>query len=683
MKSSKLLFLYYFVIFGFVLSGEAEGSPIDEIKAMWQKGGVLSETDSDSSKLMYYNAILFADNIDDEFYKCFSLSNYAVALNNLAMYNNAIDTLKLAYRYSRNSDSTYLKVYTLSQLGSTYKFMGMFDSAYVYYNRAENELDYSLIGKTDTNHRTLLTAGILYSDFGLLYHRIEYFKEALKYFDKALQIGIRLQDKKRMAGSYVNMANVYTKKEFYDTAKALFYYRKGQQICEEIGHNRYLASVYSNLVNVFTDKHQIDSARFYYRKAKQIIEEINNPRALITLYESYSEVLALEGKPKEQLEYLLLGYDLAKKYNIPSVLELYTNELYKYYSKVKDYEKALFYKNENDLIKEKLFDQSLNDRLMQIRIATIQEKKINEISLINKEKELLAAQQEVSSIINISLSVGSLILMLAAFFLYRANKQKGEYSLELESKNEELDHLIIDLSRSQKELEATNKSKDKLFSIIAHDLKNPLSTFITVTDILSKEFETMDDTEKKEFIGDINKSSKSLYSLLENLLVWSRSQMGVLEFNPIEIDVNYLVNQSVEVLGMQAHKKNIDIIKSLSDNVIVNADANMLLTVTRNILSNSIKFTPKYGKITVSTGFFKNYVYIRINDTGVGIPEDKIKVLFEPSTTKSSPGTENESGTGLGLILCKEFIEKHSGKIEVESKVLEGTTFTILIPKVG
>lgn len=654
-----------------------------KLDSMWRQASKLNATHTDSARQIYYQTIVLSDSIEDNFFKGFSLSNYAVALNNLALYNNSIDTLKLAYRYSRNSDSLYLKVYTLSQIGTTYKDMGMYDSAFVYYNRAESEYDYSLIGKSDTNHRTLLTASILFTDLGLLYHRIEYHKEALKYFDRALQVGIRVNDRRRIAGTYINMANVYTKRAFYDTAKALKYYKKGQYICEEIGHNRYLANVYGNLVNLYTDKNMPDSAMYYYNKAKVLMDDLNDSRALIILYESYTDLLALLGRYKEQLEYLQQGYELAKKFNILNMQRLFTYKLSKYYSREKDFGKAYHFQEKYVALQDSLFDQSLNDRLMQIRVSTIQEKKINEISLINKEKELLAAQQEVSSIINISLSVGSLVLMLAAFFLYRANRQKGEYSLELEAKNEELDLLIEDLSKSQRELEATNQSKDKLFSIIAHDLKNPLSTFITVTDILSNEFDTMEDDEKREFIQDINKSSKSLFSLLENLLFWSRSQMDVLDFHPMEINLNYIVSQSIEVLNMQAQKKDISITTNLDESTEVRADANMLLTVTRNIISNSIKFTPKGGNITVSTGYIKKYVYIRIEDSGVGIPEEKIKVIFEPSTSKSSPGTDNERGTGLGLVLCKEFIDKHNGKIEVESKVMEGSVFTILIPKVG
>ncbi len=270
--------------------------------------------------------------------------------------------------------------------------------------------------------------------------------------------------------------------------------------------------------------------------------------------------------------------------------------------------------------------------------------------------------------------------MLAAFFLYKTNKKKTEYSTELEAKNEELDLLIRSLSESRMELEKTNKAKDKFFSIIAHDLKNPLSTFITVTDFLKDDYKDMPDEEKVSFIEDMNHSAKSLYSLLENLLYWSRSQMGVIDFHPMDLDINYLVRQSKDVLFLQAQNKNISINLELSELRPVAADANMLMTVVRNLMSNAIKFTPLAGKIEVKTGYFEKYVYIRVKDSGVGIPQEKMKELFEPSKFESNPGTANEKGTGLGLVLCNEFVQKHNGRIEVESQVMEGSIFTVLIP---
>ncbi len=683
MKNIILFLLSLILISGSVNADTNSNKLKEKIDSLWHVGSRFGATNTDSSRAVYMRTILMSDSLDDKFFKGFALANYSVSLTNLALFQNAIDTLKLAYRYGRNSDSIYLRIYTLTQLATTYKDMGMYDSAFVYYDKAEGEYDFSLIGKKDTSRRTFLTASILFTDLGLLYHRMEYHKEALKCFDKALKIGLRVKDKRRVAGTYVNIANVYNQHELYDPEKALLYYKKGQYICEEIGHTRYLGNVYGNLVNLFTKMEQVDSAYYYFDKAKSIVKELQDHNSYVILLESYTNLLELENKQEERLKYLLEGYQLAAKYNILAVKNMFSKKLAQYYSRKKEWEKAFKYKEEYVAVQDSMFDQSLNDRLMQIRISSIQEKQNNEISLITKEKELMASRQEVSTLINITLSLGFIFLLVVVFLFYRANKQKSQYSNELEEKNEELDHLIKDLSKSQKDLELSNQAKDKLFSIIAHDLKNPLSTFITVTDIMSNEFDSMENTEKKEFIEEINKSSKSLFNLLENLLVWSRSQMGVLDFNPMDLDLNYLANQSVEVLALQASKKNVTVATDFAESAVVNGDANMLLTVTRNILSNSIKFTQSGGKITVSTGFIEKYVYIRIEDNGVGIPEDKIKILFEPSATKSSHGTNDEKGTGLGLVLCKDFIDKHSGRIEVQSKVKEGSTFTILIPKAG
>ncbi len=663
-------------------SNNKDSIKANEIQKLLILGRSLSIRNTDSTLLIYKQAVIKSQDLQDKYYLAFSLANYGVSLSYIAEDSNGIDTLKLSSRIAQETDSAYVVVYALSQIGTIYKKLGIYDSAFVYYNLAEQKYNSFVANKEVINERPLKVASILYTDFGLLYNDMNYFKDALRYYHKALKIAKQLSDDVRLAGTYINIANVYNENtEYYDMQKALKYYRKGQAICERINHRRYLANVYGNFLNIYTELNQLDSAEYYYKKSLAIIKDIHNDYSFANVHIGYATLLEKKGKYKQQIKVLEKGYAISKKNSYNKLSANYALKLAMAYNQLNQPAKAYNYLWTHLELQDSLYDQSINDKLMQLRISSLQEQKINAINLITKEKELLAAQKDTSAIINISLSLGSLILMLAAFFLYRANKQKSIYSSELEIKNEKLDIAIHDLSKYQKELEETNQSKDKFFSIIAHDLRNPLSSFITVTEFLNNDFDTLDNVEKKEFINDMFNSSKLLFGLLENLLYWSRSQMGVIEFNLMQLDVNYLVNQCVELLQMQANNKNITISTRLAENLLIKADANMLLTVIRNIISNAIKFTPKDGKITVSTGSFEKYVYIRVKDSGVGITEEKIKQLFEPSNFESNPGTNNEKGTGLGLVLCNEFIQKHKGRIDVISSVKEGSIFTILIPK--
>ncbi len=237
------------------------------------------------------------------------------------------------------------------------------------------------------------------------------------------------------------------------------------------------------------------------------------------------------------------------------------------------------------------------------------------------------------------------------------------------------------INEQNKDLSELNATKDKFFSIIAHDLKNPISNFRDLTKVLVDNFSNLSDPEKLDYLTMMNKSSEKLFLLLDNLLEWSRSQRGLIQFVPVQIDVNYIIDNMISLMKPSAEKKNISLVKNITEEISLIADVNMLNTILRNILSNSIKFTELNGQITIGVKNFNNYIEFYIEDTGIGISPDNITKLFNIDSNISTLGTSNEKGTGIGLILCKEFIEKHKGKIWVESEIGSGTKFTFVIPK--
>ncbi len=240
------------------------------------------------------------------------------------------------------------------------------------------------------------------------------------------------------------------------------------------------------------------------------------------------------------------------------------------------------------------------------------------------------------------------------------------------------------LIESELKLKESNTTKDKFFSIISHDLKSPFNSLLGFTDMLVENYDLFDDEERKSIIDSLNTSSKNTYQLLENLLTWSRSQTGIIEFVQEEIEIKLVIKESILLCQAAAENKNIELIESAEDGLMVFADKNMLHTVLRNLISNAIKFTENKGTLIVSAKESKQegFIEISVSDTGVGIPEDIIDDLFLMDKDVSTPGTENEKGTGLGLILCKEFVEKQGGKIWVESEVGVGSQFIFTLPAV-
>ena len=241
------------------------------------------------------------------------------------------------------------------------------------------------------------------------------------------------------------------------------------------------------------------------------------------------------------------------------------------------------------------------------------------------------------------------------------------------------------LKESEVRLRESNKTKDKFFSIIAHDLKSPFSSMLGFSELLVKNFDTYDIQDQKKFINIIHQSVQKTNKLLEDLLLWSRVQRGIIDFNP-ETENLYLVStEAIELLSQLAANKSISLRNEIPEDIFVKADKNMLLTILRNLISNAIKFTNKGGGIIINASSMinennQNYAEISVKDNGVGIKPEIQPKLFSISDNVSTQGTENEDGTGLGLILCKEFVEKHDGKIWVESKIGKGSKFIFTLP---
>ena len=247
-----------------------------------------------------------------------------------------------------------------------------------------------------------------------------------------------------------------------------------------------------------------------------------------------------------------------------------------------------------------------------------------------------------------------------------------------------VDIVITTYTKENSMLENVNAEKNKLFSIISHDLKNPLASLRDMSKLMSSEYESFNDKERKELLLDMRESTEQVYELLENLLDWSRSQSGRVQSMPVVLSVFSLVDNCKDLLQLMASKKGVDIRNEVHNTVCLYADPSMLHTVIRNIMTNAIKFSHQGGIIRVFS--FQSpdadETIIGIQDSGTGIADEKIGALFSIQSHSSQRGTAGEHGTGLGLVLCREFIEKHHGRIWVESTLGKGSTFYFSLPNI-
>ncbi len=266
-------------------------------------------------------------------------------------------------------------------------------------------------------------------------------------------------------------------------------------------------------------------------------------------------------------------------------------------------------------------------------------------------------------------------------FSFRDITERVAAQEALKKRAEELELLNVKLTESESNLRESNAAKDKFFSIISHDLRNPFTSLLGFSQILADNIDTLNKETIKNFSQNMYDSTTRLFDLLENLLQWSRVQTGRIEYQPKKFELQEIVNNNVHLLIDNAAKKGVNLLYKIEENVFVYVDQNMINSVIQNLISNAVKFTNAGGEVKVTSNSKDDFIELSVSDTGVGMSAEEVNKLFRIDVQHTTHGTAGETGTGLGLVLCKEFVEKHGGQIWVESKPGVGTSVKFTLPK--
>jgi signal transduction histidine kinase len=264
--------------------------------------------------------------------------------------------------------------------------------------------------------------------------------------------------------------------------------------------------------------------------------------------------------------------------------------------------------------------------------------------------------------------------------MHHLNREINNIQRELIKEKYLLEKTLAELNEANVQLEKLNINKNRFISILGHDLKNPFNNLLGSSEFLTDEIESLNKDEIKDIAKDINKSAKIINQLLENMLMWARTQQDKITFEPQKLNLADICKNILEILNPSANTKNITINYSIPDIVTVFADIDMLSTVLRNLVSNGIKFTKNGGVININAEQDSENITISVSDNGIGIKSENISKLFNISQVFTTKGTAKETGTGLGLLICKDFVEKHGGKLWVESEVRKGSNFRFTLP---
>lgn len=300
-------------------------------------------------------------------------------------------------------------------------------------------------------------------------------------------------------------------------------------------------------------------------------------------------------------------------------------------------------------------------------------------SLFNKEKDIIARnKQQIEDCSDKDHPLYQEFVRLSEDY-EKLFKQFSRIVKISDKTQEQLKESRESMIKVNEELKQLNATKDKFFSIISHDLKSPFQAFLNLNTFLVKRIDRYSKEEITDLISELGSNADNLFKLLENLLNWSRIQMGKIQFSPNQFPVSQLVEMTLEVLTPAAENKDITLHANIPESLSVHTDPNMFNTILRNLISNAIKFTDAGGAVTISAAAEGEFTVIQVTDTGVGMSEDDIGKLFRIDVNHSTLGTAEEKGTGLGLILCKEMVDKHGGTITVRSEKGAGTAFSVCL----
>lgn len=545
----------------------------------------------------------------------------------------------------------------------------------------------------------------IYNRVGVVRRNQGNYAHALDNYFKGIEISKQNNYQKLLAFAYNNVADIYNRLEIYD--KALEFGKNSLNLSLKLNDEYTLSYVYNILGGIYRNKKDLDSSLLYFNHSLNLRKKINYTAGVATSLLNIGNIQFLRGE-----------YDSCYS-NISKAIDIYTDKndqtglvgAYKhlglYFNKVKDYKKAIYYFNKCLALNESFADLQIkkdaNDGLSYsyAQLGDIKKayhfknlacavgdsittnlfvEKITHLTEnykfeLKRQEDDLLRKEKVQSLNN-QIKYQRSIIKLYAFILFLLVVLGFVFIYYYRQKN----RIIKVLTVQKREIDELNSTKDKLFSILAHDLKNPISSVIGLAELLKDESVILSESKRAQLISNLYEVGLSSNRILDEVLSWSQIQANQVVVESREINLRELVERVVTNQQPIAGVKNISISYSVNTEVFVQSDYNIVSTVLRNLIANAIKYSYSNAEILVSVDLIVDFVEVSIKDNGVGLSDDIKESLLHSVNIQSTRGTSNEKGSGLGLVICRELITKIGGKLLVESEVGKGSTFSFTIP---
>ncbi|MDP3393276.1 ATP-binding protein [Sediminibacterium sp.] len=567
----------------------------------------------------------------------------------------AFDYAKLALSESEKNKQPQEKGFALNNLAWIKYRKGDFTAAFEYGTKAL---------KWNDSIQNLPALAASYRCMASVYNSQDNAPKSIEYFLKDLTLHTQLNDQKSIGRALNNLSFTFLRGKMYDSA--LLYTPKALLLNLTLKDDYLIAFAYRNAGDLSEVRKLSDSAKYYFNLSVQYAKKTKSLQLQLTALYRIGRMLNSELKYKESIPYLENALQLGILMGAKSETALIYNLLGRAYEGIGNYKEAYLVQKKSSQLNDSLYQERSRSKLAEMQAKFEAEKKESEINELKKEKEQEIEDNQKKTILNFSLMITMIVVIVLLINIWRKNKYKTATNILLQSQKEALEETLL--------------LKDKVFSIISHDLRSPIASLNAVLPMLDPD--SLDHETYHQLKLNLTKQVQNLNYVLENLLIWSRSRMKGVDTPELkDINLNKQASSSIGLLKGLADQKKITIQNQINTSLSIKADPQHFDIIIRNILLNSIKFTHEQGSINLYSKIENDQLAICIEDNGVGMNPEQIDRLFQLKTHFTTPGTQKEKGTGLGLLICAEYAAANNWEIKVESQIGKGTIFTIILAK--
>ncbi len=610
----------------------------------WIKEGIaltksLALTDDEATFYLYYGKILYIQS-----YYLESLEELEKALT---LFNKTKNRQKIA---AVLNEKAYVKAY-----------LGLYDESISLCFESEK------ISSAINDNINLANA---YNTLGIVYYILNDLQKTIDYSNKSLALLKNENAYIEKAAAFIHLGIVFIAQKKFDDA--LEYTFKAIELYKILNYKRGLAGAYENISMIYKFLDKYDKVLEYSQKSLLLKKEINDRQGIAASLANIGLTYWRSGNRQISLKYFFESLELRKQiHDLRGISYLYSH-ISEVYEELGNKDKALFYYKEFKLFSDSLINETKAKQISALSAQFENEKKEAKIKTLQNESNY--NKTVLSFLIIIIIFTAAIVILLIVAY---NNKRRSSKILELN--NKQITFQKEQLEILNKELKELNSEKDKLFGIIAHDLRSPFQSILGMGNIIVSEKNELTKEEILFYSEKINIASQQVYSLLENLLYWALIKMDKLKIKPEDFLLKQAITKITELFSLDAEEKQLKFENKVDETITVSGDLNSLSIVFRNLISNAIKFSNPGNEIIINAEIIDSQIQIFFVDKGIGMSEKTLSELFTPQI-KSTVGTMNEKGTGLGLLVAKEIIELNNGSLSVKSELGKGTTFILSLP---